>query len=73
MQKTITIDGRKYTAKQILALPAYETKGGDLVNETEFQGNLYFHVFEDFISIKNAGVVKRNTNGFGDSIAQLVR
>ena len=69
IQKTLTISGAKYTGKEILKLDRYETNGGDWIVETN-GGELIYRQYDDFIAIRNHGVVHRGA-GYGDTVALL--
>jgi hypothetical protein len=71
-QKTITIQGNRYTADELLKLDAYETNGGDMLTEIK-EGEIIFGIREDCLTIKNAGCVIRRGFGFGDTVAILAR
>lgn len=71
-QKTITIQGTRYTAAELLKLPSYETNGGDMTAEIK-EGEIVFGVREDYLVIKNVGAVRRRGLGFGDTVALLAR
>jgi len=71
-QKTITIQGNRYTAAELLKLDAYETNGGDMVAEIK-GGEIVFGIREDYLAVKNAGPIRRRGFGFGDTVAILAR
>ena len=69
IQKTITIEGAKYTGHEILTMDRYETNGGDWLVEIKCK-ELIYSQHADFISIKNHGIVHRFGN-YGDVVALL--
>jgi hypothetical protein len=71
-QKTLTIQGNRYTAAELLRLDAYETNGGDMVAEIK-EGQIVFGIREDYLAIKNSGSIRRRGFGLGDTVAILAR
>jgi hypothetical protein len=71
-QKTITINGNRYTAAELLKLEYYENNLGDRLVEIK-EGELTFGVRENYIAIFNGGCIRRKDCSYGDTVAILVR
>jgi len=71
-QKSITINGNRFTAAELLSLDAYELNGGDM--EAEINGKpLVFAIREGYLALKNVGTICRRGFGFGDTVCLLAR